>query len=678
MSKPAKEQRIGKFFLSEPTAKYKSYRICWYDERKRQTVGISTGTADRGEAEKALAEHNLRQSKEQLKDEPLMNACNRYFLEYAHALPSAETVKRAMKRTMDVLGNPLCSEMDNTLQMKLITTWREGGAGEHFQKIEGEDPIGPVSDATIDRRLGTLWAAMNFAEENKHLANGSIPKRVSRKRWKPNFGRTKTVLRLEDLAKLFDAACRLDEEVPTLRLIPPRGKYTSFRIDGAIGERGHRTSRSLDTADLVEAQAKKLAFERALKSEQTSGPKIVYGAAWRFLIIMIGTAARSRAVLDLSKTNGQVDFKHHVLDLNPPGRRQTTKHRAMLKMAPTLESWLKTWEPVNAAGQYLQVARGRNLFNNLIRKSGIHATPKMLRTFVGTWMASHAVPTWDRDMFMGHRKPSEGGNPTGDYYTIYQPQYLKAAAEAIEALYQELAPLLTIGDLLQRGYSEDQPAPLDDRQTGWLAAWMEVEALRLVGMTDPTPIPQRAPVLEIIRSPNEEETEAGSRAGHPLCSPDLLPRQADGVRPAAEHRTGLHEAREPRLLHPVPGEDRGAAATVPGEPGALGTRAGADRDRDPGPQSEAAIRSPRRAAQDAQINLMVGAEGVEPSTSCMSRKRSTAELRAPEIDPNPASFGGETTTDLPPAWRQRGAAEGEGVENQAVSSDYNHDVKVQS
>lgn len=614
MSKSKSTQRVGDFFLQEPGEKYKSYRICWYNADKKRTDGISTGLTDREEAEAALAAHKLKHTKELLKDEPLLNACNRYFLDYGQNLPSAETIRRAIKRTMDVLGSPMCAAMDNTLQWKLINAWRAGDKGDHFQQLEGEGEITAVSDGTIDRWLGILWAAMNFAVENKHLDRAAVQKRLSRKRWKPNFGRVDSALKIEDVAKLFDAACKIDSDIPTLKLLPPKGKYKLYRIYYYDCQQDKTIRVSAETEDPIKAEYKRIELERRLIAAHTAGPRIVYGPAWRFLVIMTGSGARSEAVLDLSKTNGQIDFQHHVLDLNPPGRRQTNKYRALIAMAPSLERWLTSWEPATSGGHFVgvqgrRIARGRNLFNNLCRKSGVKATPKMFRHFVATWLASQGVPTWERDMFMGHRKPD--GNATGNRYAHYEPQYLRNASDAIEKLFASVDRLMSVGSLMTDKAKEDQPAPMDERQWGWLHAFLD-GGERLVGWLTPEPPPAPAPLLAIVASPEGvrlvgKEGGLGEGTAEPSC------------------RFSFNEA-------------------------------------------------PSTGRESYTTAGMVGAGGFEPPTSCLSSKRSTAELRAPDV-PAAASFLEPSAALAGPTWQERGAAEIETLTNQLVARADNDHVK---
>ena len=62
----------------------------------------------------------------------------------------------------------------------------------------------------------------------------------------------------------------------------------------------------------------------------------------RYDIIALNTWARPEAVLDLS-VREQVDFENGLVDLNPPGRKQTKKRRPTIKLTENLRGWLEHW-----------------------------------------------------------------------------------------------------------------------------------------------------------------------------------------------------------------------------------------------------------------------------------------------------------------------------------------------
>ena len=58
-----------------------------------------------------------------------------------------------------------------------------------------------------------------------------------------------------------------------------------------------------------------------------------------FLLLLLGTAARPEAVLQL--TRFQCDLERRLIDLNPPGRVQNKKRRPVVPMPDFLAPWIE-------------------------------------------------------------------------------------------------------------------------------------------------------------------------------------------------------------------------------------------------------------------------------------------------------------------------------------------------
>lgn len=479
MSKPDPIAKLGKFTLLPPYGKYASYRIEWFVKSSRQTEGISTRTTNRQDAEKAFNQHCLMQSTEQLKDEPLLNSCNRYHLKYGHTLPSADVFLQAQAAAMEVLTDPangdfgpMVSQMGVANQKKLIEAWQAKG----------------MADSTILRWLGCLWAAMNFAAEGEHINPTVVPKRYSAKRWKPHLKKRTKVLSPVQLAALLDAACLVSTERPEMYLIEPRGKYTYYRV-GLTGLNTQRTSRrSLGTSDLETARARLREYEAKYHADHPVTATVTYGVQFRLVLSLIATAAREAALRDLIVT--QIDFTHGVMDLNPEGRKQTKKFRPIIPMAPTFQEWLRDWSPMTPEGHLLgakdmRLLKDHSFFEALARRTGVKCTPYTIRHTVSTWMASRVESPWERDQFMGWMR-SEGSAMSANY-NHYDPRYLRGAAAAVQSLLEAIAQHM-VGDLLRRGV-DDQPAPPDDQAMAWIDARLANGFSRWVADVTPTPLP---------------------------------------------------------------------------------------------------------------------------------------------------------------------------------------------
>ena len=421
-NKSKAEHRIGKFYLSEP-GKYADYGICWYDNASRQTRRLPTRTADLEQAIEALTRHHIAHTQELKKDEPVADALLRYYEKYAKHLPSEDTARRAMLDANECWGAALVSEISSARQKELVVKLRERG----------------VSEDTIVRWFGVIWAAFNYAIEHEHLHEDSVKPKISKRHWPPrtqmrkrrSASPSKRQLAVEEIAALFDAT------------------------------EGHENG-------------------------------------FRYLVLALGTGGRPESLIDL--TQAQLIGEAGVLDLNPPGRIQNKKYRPTIPMCPTLGFWLQRWTPLTPQGHYLGFKGERiatdNFFRTYIRKAKTpRCSPYTLRHTIFSWLALHKVDRWERKRFMGHKRPDGGST---DDYTHYDPTYLRSASDAIQKLFEAVAPLTRV-NILGRVLDE-QPAPMDDRQLGWLAAWMEVEAMRVIGVNNPTPIPDRSPVLSLVQS----------------------------------------------------------------------------------------------------------------------------------------------------------------------------------
>src|SRR6185312_14924872 len=173
--------------------------------------------------------------------------------------------RAATRDALDIWGDVNVSELDRDKQLQLVRELRARG----------------LSDWTIDKRLNTIWAAMNwYKRDNTALV---IPAQITAADWKPVLRDRDRTFTLEELAALFDAASAA----------PSDSRYT----------REHW---------------------------------------WRFLVLAIGTASREAALREL--TWAQVDLRIGRIRLNPEGRAQTKKRRATVPIAPTLAAELTAWQ----------------------------------------------------------------------------------------------------------------------------------------------------------------------------------------------------------------------------------------------------------------------------------------------------------------------------------------------
>lgn len=149
-----------------------------------------------------------------------------------------------------------------------------------------------------------------------------------------------------------------------------------------------------------------------------------------FLQLAVGTGARSNALLDL--TWDQVDFERGVITLNPEERVQTSKYRATVPMNAQLRASLEEAK-AGAMSDYV-IEHGRHRVGSIKKgfaaaceRSGIKATPHMMRHSAAVWMAEDGVPMSQIAKFLGHTD----SRITERVYAKFSPEFLAGAAEAL-------------------------------------------------------------------------------------------------------------------------------------------------------------------------------------------------------------------------------------------------------
>ena len=160
-----------------------------------------------------------------------------------------------------------------------------------------------------------------------------------------------------------------------------------------------------------------------------------------FLVLLLGTAARPEAVLEL--TRFQCDLDRGTINLNPPGRLQTKKRRPILPMADFLRPWIEA-----ASAGPLVAYRGRpvrylaHAFQNLRDAAGFDrdVTAYTIRHTVATELSRRGVPPVEIASFLGHRMPDF--RTTGRYVHV-APDHLAKARAALEDLANDIGRAAT-------------------------------------------------------------------------------------------------------------------------------------------------------------------------------------------------------------------------------------------
>jgi integrase len=150
-----------------------------------------------------------------------------------------------------------------------------------------------------------------------------------------------------------------------------------------------------------------------------------------FLALAIGTASRPKAVLELRRS--QCDLERRVINLNPPGRAQTKKRRPILPMADWLAPWIERSDEyvVEFRGKPVQKLAGAFQTMRDAAGFGFDVTAYTIRHTIATELAVRGVPEIEIASTLGHYMPQFR---TTGRYIHYAPDYLAHARRALESV----------------------------------------------------------------------------------------------------------------------------------------------------------------------------------------------------------------------------------------------------
>ncbi len=165
-----------------------------------------------------------------------------------------------------------------------------------------------------------------------------------------------------------------------------------------------------------------------------------------FVTLAINTGARKGALLDMKWE--QVDFANRIVYLNPEGRAQTNKRRAIVPMNDVLFGVLvdakkrqekdakeraeKTGAPVAPCGHVVAYRNApvvgiKTGFSQACRRAGIKGvTPHTLRHTAGTLMALAGI-----DLFLIAKVLGHSVQKTTELYAHFRPDYLRGAVDVL-------------------------------------------------------------------------------------------------------------------------------------------------------------------------------------------------------------------------------------------------------
>jgi integrase len=147
---------------------------------------------------------------------------------------------------------------------------------------------------------------------------------------------------------------------------------------------------------------------------------------YRFMVLALNTAARRGALLEL--TTDQVDMERGIIYLNPAGRAQTKKRRAIVPISDELRPILaQTLNQID--GKYILDHPGaiKTAFATACRNAGLKGvTPHTFRHTWGTWAAQRGVSFYDMSGVMGDTIATIERT-----YAHHCPDHLRSAVNAV-------------------------------------------------------------------------------------------------------------------------------------------------------------------------------------------------------------------------------------------------------
>lgn len=385
-----REHQLGEFWLSHDPKSPDIWCITWFDKKARQTRRRSTGHTDIEEAKLALANWvvmNTTLKDERPDDVPLSVVLDRYWDKHAKNLPSRDSQRAGVARWKEFWADASIADLTLTRQNEFEAWFRR----QTFTRGKSGKPQ-MLSAGTVARQWNVGPTALEWARKAHEI------------KWYPDVRflsdntRRKRILSMQECAALFNAA--------------------------AVGEEH----------------------------------------LWRYLLLAFWSAARPNAPLRICLP--MIDLENRRLDLLPPGATQNSKkRRPILPICATLLPWIRLWtQPENLkrtikrgrnSGKVIDVThlityRGRPLqsirqgFDTLKTRAGIRdptVVPYSIRHTMTTWFMKQSprVDEWDREVWLGHKSP---GSQTTAGYIHLGPEYLLTAANAIDAFFGELAPLV--------------------------------------------------------------------------------------------------------------------------------------------------------------------------------------------------------------------------------------------
>lgn len=150
-----------------------------------------------------------------------------------------------------------------------------------------------------------------------------------------------------------------------------------------------------------------------------------------FVILAVTTGARMSALLDL--TWDRVDLQRGIINLNPAGRHENNKRRAIVPINSRADAALREALAGAMTDYVVEYAGGpvksiKKAIQAATKRSGVQCSAHVFRHTAGVWMAEADVPMQKIAQYLGHTST----RVTETTYARYSPSYMKDASAALE------------------------------------------------------------------------------------------------------------------------------------------------------------------------------------------------------------------------------------------------------
>lgn len=150
-----------------------------------------------------------------------------------------------------------------------------------------------------------------------------------------------------------------------------------------------------------------------------------------FVILAVTTGARMSAILDL--TWDRVDLDRGIIDLNPAGRHESNKRRAIVPINSRASAALREARAAALSDFVIEYAGSpvksvKKAIQAAAKRSGVPCSPHVFRHTAGVWMAEADVPMQKIAQYLGHTST----RVTETTYARYSPSFMKDASAALE------------------------------------------------------------------------------------------------------------------------------------------------------------------------------------------------------------------------------------------------------